>query len=415
MSKNKNVFVVVSIDGIITLECGIGIVVADFFDNICQFDYFDNRDIFAISPDVCHTSADYRQDIFRKVANVCAVHNGDILTYAVPDNSSLKNAWGLQDIQNWQNACVKTAELIKGIAQSYDTVTVVVHGIMLANVRSYISNPNVQIIFVAHSLGMAGNDALAQQRIDWEEKGFFALQQYSMDKIAYVSYFTKALLERNYAVDSQYLIPCLNGVWTQNPKYNISEHTQQQTLQSYGIQDDIPLLFSWGRCVPSKHFDKIIDGWARFCQQHPDATECLVLLMPSAVVADAYKDMLMDKIRGIPSHRIRAVFDFSDTLPISMLKHKNLKTVIFASEFESYMLTAAESLAFCAKDVQHVFYSIPPLEEQYAHMDNAHRFTTYADTEIVDVIKQSLHSTHQGSNTPPDFVNKMRQFLKCII
>lgn len=419
MDKSK-ALVILAIDGITTHECGIGVLVSWFFRAFREFEAAipNIRDtaIYAIGPDVNPQSKDFRADLANQHEAVCSRSGGRLSTYAVSDNRSLSAAWGLADLENWKSACKRASTMIREIAALHEHTTVVVHGIMLANLRSYLTDcDNVTVSFVAHSLGMAGKDALAQQRMDWEHAGFGAIQNAPGDTVAFVSWFTRELLATRYGVAKDRLVPFLNGIWAGDPKFSMSVERRNTLISSFDIPTDKELTFSWGRCVPSKGFELIIDAWKIWRSRNPDSDRHLVLLMPAAVGASAYVKNVNEKCNALGRDAVTAIFEFSDELPIAMLRAPNLSSVIFASEFESYMLTAAEAIEFADPEVQHIYYDIPPVREQYLQMPNGHMFKERNCEQLADVLQTALPSKLKGTGKAPGFVSETKTYLQSIL
>ncbi|MEV0280763.1 hypothetical protein AB0I22_30850 [Streptomyces sp. NPDC050610] len=419
MASRGHAVIVLAIDGVTTLECGIGVAVSQYFKaydavlDAAEIPATDPPSLFAIGPCVAETSPDYRGDLAREISSLCHRTGGFLTTYPVADDASLKAAWGLASPAKWEQACVESSALISGIAQHFERVTVMVHGIMLANLRSFIREEHkIRLSFVAHSLGMAGNDKLAQQRVAWETSGFGEMRRTPGDKIAYVSMFTRSLLAESYGIPGERLIPFLNGIWCDDPKYSTDGDHSRQVLDRYGIPADRDLVFSWGRCVPSKGFDLILDGWKEYRRQCPEGSEHLVLLMPSAVAPADHAEELRARCEDLGSRSVTPVFEFSDDLPAAMLASKRLRCVVFASEFESYMLTAAEAIKFSSPSVQHVYYDIPPVREQYEGMPNAHAFTDRTPSDLAKTLELALNCGASGTKEPPSFVVEAGRFTK---
>jgi glycosyltransferase involved in cell wall biosynthesis len=420
MAEPREALVVLAIDGATTLECGIGVAVSCFlraYDQVRRLapgPAGARPALYAIGPGVAAASPDHRADLAAEVAAVCAAEGGRLLTYPVPDGSSLRAAWGLADPAAWRDACAEAARLVRGIADAHSRTTVVAHGVMLTNLRSFLADrADVRVSFVAHSLGMAGRDPLARQRVDWETAGFAAMRAAPDDSVAYVSRFTQGLLRDSYGVPDDRLVPFLNGVWADDPKF-ARRGPAPEVLDRYGVPPDRDLVFSWGRCVPSKGFDLILDGWAALLDRDPGRDEHLVLLMPSAVAPADHAAALRDRCAALGPKAVTPVFAFSDELPAAVLTAPRLRAVVFASEFESYMLTAAEAITLAAPHVQHVYYGIPPVREQYAGMANAHEFGERAPGAVADALAAALGSGARDTKAAPDFIHEAARYLTAL-
>ena len=314
------------------------------------------------------------------------------------------------------SACEEASRLIQEIAERHEHVTVIVHGIMLANLRNYLLGlENIRLSFVAHSLGLAGKDALAQQRIDWEKKGFSAIQEAGSDSVAFVSKFSGELINKEYGVDSESLLPFLNGVWANDPRYTLDPKEAENLLAKFEIPKDKELLFSWGCCVPGKRFSLILEGWQKFRESDLGDRKHLALLMPATVGAAAHISELEDIASKIGREHITTIYEFSDKLPTAVLTSKRLKSVIFASEFESFMLTAAEAIHLTNSNVQHIYYDISPVAEQYVGMGNAYSFNEHTAEALCFALKKAMNSTAHGRGNAQDFVQETSNYLSLLL
>lgn len=397
--------VVIAIDGVSTQLSGVGVMVNMFFRHAASLEEVGTfQSVSAIGPLVDQSSDDFSRGALTTVKNACSGNNGSVRYYDVRDSSSLAGAWALADPTSWEESSRSAVRALDDLDLQGD-ILIVVHGIMLAPLHSFLSESiadRSRVVYVAHSLGRAGADSLSSTRVKWEDRAFSALRP--QDRIAYVSESTHALLADVYCVDEHHLIPMLNGVHA--PDYEGTE--VDSALDRHTIKRGGRYLFSWGRGVPSKGFDIILEAWhllASSGELRDD--DKLILLVPLETSPKDYAQRLRELAASIPESNLHTIWEFDSELPAAVLSSPELSTVIFASEFESYMLTAAEALLLCPPSVQHVYYDIPPLREQYRGMQNSHPVNVRTPEGFSKELKQVL-----SGGLPEGIPSRRREFVE---
>ncbi|GGV37484.1 glycosyltransferase [Streptomyces spectabilis] len=360
--------VVVSIDGLSSLKCGIGCVVHWFFEAIDEIVAstaelrHDNWSLHALSPRLDPASDDYASDIVADVATACGRYRGDFRWFDVTDNSSLKNVWSLDDVDRWRAMCESAAAEIRGLAEGRSRVTVLAHGTMFATLRSHLAAwPNVQLIYMTHTLGRVFLDANSRNRTSYEDEGFALMRTATRDRIGFVGTYYRDVLLTEYDRREQDLVPFQNAVYIRSRRFG--ELAGAGAGGDLGpVPGDKRLVFSWGRCVPQKGFDVVIPAFGAFLRERDDAEDWhLVLLAPQEVAAAEYVASLREQLRELPPGSYTFVEHFEPLLPFRILASPALEICVFASRFEAGPLTLIEALAFGHEDVSIAWHDIPPM------------------------------------------------------
>ena len=188
-----------------------------------------------------------------------------------------------------------------------------------------------------------------------------AISQAKNDLIGYIGEALKEVLEKGYHIKPEKLVPLKNGLYFNSGRFNFSETEQQENLRRWDIPLDKKIIFSWGRCVYQKGYDILIPACKSFLEKHKDYH--LVLLMPTETSTRIYLKRIRSMARNLPRNSVTTVYTFDETLPYSLLHHKNLHILAFPSRFEGAPITALEGLTFSGPNVQFVYSAIPPLQD----------------------------------------------------
>ena len=417
---NQTALVIASIDGITTRECGIGVIVDWFFEALENRQYQFNADLFVVGAKVNASSKDYRSELADRNARLCHEHGGQLLEFPVENSESLSSGWAVAFPDQWRSYCQSAAQVIQLFSDRYAKVIIVAHGLMLTGLRLYFENQNqVKIIFVAHSLGHAGHDAMSVHRVIWESEAFEVMKNYD-DTVAPVSPFFQQLLSEKYHLPNAMLIPYHNGIYQQASCYQISAKQKETILEKYQIKPDVPLYFSWGRAVPTKGCDLIFKAFQQLLDESAiDPKSRLIILAPASCGNKQYVQQLQKLAVKIPHHQATLLLDFDEQLPHVVLGLPQTKAVVFASKYESFMLTAAEALAFGHVHLKHLYYNIPPVHAQYQYHSNAFSFLEWNSASMISVWKQMQHAPSLVKKTTTfqvsDFVENTKEFLKQVM
>lgn len=83
-------------------------------------------------------------------------------------------------------------------------------------------------------------------------------------KLGYISHYMAHHLVHEHGARLDTLVPTLNGVDMSDPHFALlSPERREEVLRKYGVPLDKPLLVTWGRFVPEKGFDLVLEAAAR--------------------------------------------------------------------------------------------------------------------------------------------------------
>jgi glycosyltransferase involved in cell wall biosynthesis len=404
--------VVVSIDGLSSLKSGIGSIVHWFFEAIDEIVAstaelrHDRWSLHALSPRLDPASDDYSKDVVDDVAAACGRYRGDYRWFDVEDNSSLKNVWSLGNVERWRTMCHNAAAEIRRLAEGRRRVTVLAHGTMFATLRSHLAAwPNVQMIYMTHTLGRVFLDANSANRTAYEDEGFALMRTAPQDRIGYVGTYYRDVLLTEYDRRETDLVPFQNAVYVRSSRFaelaggGVGLAAPGTELAAPGAEPAVPgaglgpvpdgkrLVFSWGRCVPQKGFDVVIPAFGDFLSRRADAGDWhLVLLAPQEVAASEYVATLHEQLRQLPEGSYTLVESFDPLLPFRILESRALEICVFASRFEAGPLTLIEALTFGHEDVRIVWHDIPPMRHLCRDQPKTFGFSPLREQEMAQAM-----------------------------
>ncbi|HEU5333832.1 MAG TPA: glycosyltransferase [Actinocrinis sp.] len=414
--------VVVSIDGLCTLKSGIGSIVHWFFEAIDEIVAstaglrHDRWSLHALSPRLDPASEDYSGEVAAEVAAACARHRGDVRWFEVDDNSSLKSVWSLDKVERWRTMCRNAAAQIRALAEGRSHVTVLAHGTMYATLRSHLaSSPNVQMIYMTHTLGRVFLDANSANRTAYEDEGFALMRSAPQDKIGYVGTYYRDVLFTDYDRRDRDLVPFQNAVYVRSRRF--AALADARAAADLGpVPTDKRLVFSWGRCVPQKGFDVVIPAFGEFLSRRTDAADWhLVLLAPQEVAASEYVASLHEQLDRLPPGSHTIIEQFDPLLPFKILAHRALEICVFASRFEAGPLTLIEALTFGHEDVRIVWHDIPPMRHLVREQPKTFGFAPLQAPEMADAMLRAADGGGIVKSSVIDFATSMSAGLEAAL
>jgi glycosyltransferase involved in cell wall biosynthesis len=413
--------VVVSIDGLASLKSGVGSIAHWFFEAIDEVVAateelgHDRWSLHALSPRLDPASDDYSDEVVAEVTAACGRYRGDFRWFDVEDNSSLKNVWSLDKVDHWRTMCRNAAAEIRRLAEGRRRVTVLAHGTMFATLRSHLSAwPNVQMIYMTHTLGRVFLDANSENRTAYEDEGFALMRTAPQDKIGYVGSYYRDVLHTEYDRRDEDLVPFQNAVYVRSRRFGDLALAGAGEGEGLGpVPDGKRLVFSWGRCVPQKGFDVVIPAFGDFLSRRTDAADWhLVLLAPQEVAASEYVASLHEQLRALPEDSYTLVENFEPLLPFRILESRALEICVFASRFEAGPLTLIEALTFGHEDVRIVWNDIPPMRHLLRDQPRTFGFSPLRARDMADAMLRAADGGGIAKGNVIDFATSMSAGLK---
>ncbi len=410
--RAPHALVVAAIDGLATAECGVASVVDWFFE--CVDEIADRvprlrrRDwaLYAISPTISSRSADYAPDVHRLVSTACQARDGRFIWLDNSNRASLTDVWAHADPAQWERMCQLLADEVARLCDRHAKVTLLVHGVMLADVRSYLPNmANLQIVYITHSLGRAFADGTSKNRIAMEERAFPAMRDHPLDRVGYIGPYFHDLLRYEYELGPRMLVPFVNGIPDKPTRFGASTVVpSDEYLWERGIPKNRRLLFSWGRCHAQKGFDVLIPAFGEFLDRVDDQSWHLVALMPQGLTDPAYRKRIDALVAAAPPGSITAITSFDPQLPLHVLASRALEVAVFTSRFEGAPLSVLEAQAFGHADLRLVWHDTPSLGQFLDQQAGAFRCAALTVDEVAQALVLAAEArTGIGAVRPDSF------------
>ena len=384
--------VVAAVDGLATLGSGLGSVVHWFFE---ELDAICDRvsvlrtpgwSLYAASPYIPSSSPDYSEMVHAIVERACQSRRGKFIWISGNDSSTLSGVWSHSDPDRWREMSRSLADTVRDLCKRHDKVTVLVHGLMLAGVRAHLLDcKNVQIVYVAHSLGHVFTDAIETRRKKWELQAFELMSRHPQDRFGYIGLYYRDVLTKYYRCPPRQLVPFVNAIPAQSFRFpeSVADIHRERLLDGWGIPTGKRIVFSWGRCDPQKGFDALIPAFADFLDSVDVPEEWhLVLLAPQELSSDDYVELINERIAGLPDSSVTAISEFNGLLPKLLLDHPSLEIVVFASRYEGAPLSVLEALRFGHADLRIAWHRIPSIAQFLDALPLSFPFSSLSRHEI---------------------------------
>jgi glycosyltransferase involved in cell wall biosynthesis len=386
-------------DGLQSILTGVGVVVNSFVESFYQIRtksvFLKNNDVelICIAPFIKKDSKDYHPKVRESTINSCKKNNGRLIEIStLSDGSSQRSIWG--NPSQWRSASLSLATTIRLLEKDYDKIYLFAHDTIFSLVRYYLKDiDKVNIVWIPHSLGTVFEKGCNEERLKIEEEAINSLSKKNGDFIGYIGKSFKEVLEKDYCVNKEKLIPLINGLYLDSDRYNLSLMEKEKIINSYNIPKNKKLIFSWGRCVSQKGFDIIIPAYKKLIEKYDGYH--LVLLMPIETSDKEYVSVIEKEIKDLPPGSVTPIFKFDFGLPYALLKNKNMNMILFASRFEGNPLTPLEALAFSSRS-KILYSNIAPLNDILKENGGAFQFELDSNSLYHTMLKahESKNFTH---------------------
>ena len=398
--KKSRAVIVVSIDGLCSLQTGVGSVVEGFIDGFHLFQNKLTKDnslpisLHCLHPILLESAEGYRADIAKKTKARCKEFGGDAHEFpSLADGSCWGNLWFGEHItrafEQWDVSSRQAAKLILKLSKDYHHVTVLAHDTIFARIGEEIGNQkSINVVWIPHSLGVIFKDDSQALKLQYEKDAVRSLIDVQ-HQIGFVSEHFKKLLHDQYQVPKSKLVSLLNGLNPNSSRTKIDPDLGRQFLTDHGIKKSDKIVFSWGRCKEQKGFDLLIPAIKALNESNSEQNIHLVLIMPIATTSPSYLNKIEKQISRI-SKNVTAIFEFDECLPFNLLSSGWIDTVVLASRFEAFGLVASEVLEFAHKYTQIVYSPIPPFQSIFANQETGLMAKSLSIKGLADVIQFSF-------------------------
>ena len=369
--NKKTAVVVCAIDGLVSLQTGVGVVVANFvrrFSDVKQIvkNHGYDLDLYCLTPELksggeCHVPA-----LESYTADTCRAMGGELMKieslatgsswrefYAVPPGSS--------PFPQWEAASRSAAFSIDVLSARYDKVLVFAHDGTFASIISYIGEPEaVRFVWVPHGLSAQMVSGPLAERRQYEDRCIQAISM-SGQKIAYVGFTFREMLTDQYGVADDVLVPMINRLDIEDPRY---QNSIKSYANSFDDLSDKKLIFFFGRCHKQKGIDILINALVKFFKKGRNNNYHAFVLLPLTSSNDGFWESLQNNISQI-STKITIFTDFSFDIPFYFMNKKNTDIIVIPSRYEAMPIAAMEVCAFALPHIKILISDIPVFHEVF--------------------------------------------------
>jgi len=306
----------------------------------------------------------------------------------------------------WRSASLSLASFLSTL-EGYELIIFLGNDTIFALVGNYLKeNKNIAIIWIPHSLGNIFDDEFSnEERLSIEKDSINLINKTNNHYVGYIGDYLKEILLNEYYCQNEKLLPFKNGIYIDSRRFTISDKEKKMLLNKYCIPMDKKIIFSWGRCVYQKGFDKIIPAFRKFFKDYPEYH--LVLLMPTETSTENYLSKIKEEISQSKNGSVTAIFEFNRLLPIAILEMIQLEIVIFASRFEGFPITALEAICF-SKNIKYIYAKIPQLVSLFKNDNFAYAIKNMEDfSSLFKTLKEAVSDkkTNRNRTIPiPDII-----------
>lgn len=250
-------------------------------------------------------------------------------------------AWGEHDlgpVSMWKAACASGAAVALNFARRHRAAVVYCHDAMFALASLYAAlqseayGVDLRALYVVHSTGLTHELPMPNpERLMAESASMHWAKITPKVKIGTISEFIREHLVRDYGVHMEHCVPAGNGIHPVDRHFRLrSDDEKAAKLKEHGIPLDRPLLVSWGRAVPYKRFDMVVQAAARLKGR----------IWPVVVVTPHSEELLRlkDELRLAGS----LIFAFDPELIACILQWPGTEVAAFLAYLEPCGLTPME-------------------------------------------------------------------------
>lgn len=394
MAPSNIAFVVVAIDGIVTLQTGVGVVVQNFitsFSRIIESSKFNSFDtsLICLSPEISVVGSD--EKLKKSTAEKCRLSGGYLKFFptlaGIPDEQAV--LWcGIDDDateRHWVTMSLSLASKLSEISEHYDQLYVFLHDIPFILTRKYLHSKNAKIIWISHGLCALFQDEFLSYRQLTESEGVRIAIENS-DYIGHISNYYREVLKQEYNIPDERLIPFINEIAEDGEEYTESPYIEEVISRSKNKK----IIFSWGRCAAQKGFDLLIPAVREFQSKYP-GQYFLVLLMPTETGSEGYVEQIQSEITKLSPEDGMAIFQFDTSLPKNIMSQDNLSHLIFASRFEGFSNVALEGLRYSPQKTLFVCSPIQAHFEAFDNVKSAFFFSDFSINSIFEALESSIN------------------------
>lgn len=283
-----------------------------------------------------------REDLRAESLDIVKLFAGTLSEVPTPDSAvSASEVWG--DPGRWRRAGENAADRVREIARGYERTVVFAHDIMFASLLPALVNDSadrrIQVVWVPHSTARIhryGEIDDERERIEWETAA--AIREGTGAFAGAVGKFMAAHLNVAYGIPRSRIVLFRNGIVRSAPVYPRFVPGEAATLlEAVGVPRRHPLVLFFGRCIPHKGVDLLLDAFER----HRSAAHLLLVAPPETGSAE-YTAEVAARTAAL-GDRATGVFRFDAALPFAALSSPDTVAVVVPSRADPCPLSVMEA------------------------------------------------------------------------
>jgi glycosyltransferase involved in cell wall biosynthesis len=332
-------------DGVQSMYTGVGRVannIVETFRDVTHEVMPDVRvTLHLITTQYIPESPAYDSAVERRNLSLITKGGGTITAVGSPPRSrTVSGIWGGPD--QWLRAGADAFDVAMHIAERHDRALVFAHDIVFASILNHVhkvDGERVSFIWVPHSTSrIHRNGALDRQRGEIELEVAGIINSDSRCYAGAICQFMARHLQTEFHISDNRIVPFTNGIVANEQSYPFVEPKQAaELLHRAGVPNDVPVVLFWGRAVPHKGVDVLLEAW-----RHVRSFAHLLVIAPPDTGPPDYLQCLRRALSDLGS-RATGVFRFETLLPFAALSHSNTAAVVIPSRVEPCSLTAMEA------------------------------------------------------------------------
>lgn len=307
--SQKITFIQLAFDGINTMQTGVGTVVQNINQIICEMnDTYINKVHFNLNLMTCnysHELPEFSNDVLENNQLICHATGGKVYLL-----DSIKNDQMFGDPDQWQDLCYNSAPLIANIINESLFTLIICHDTAFAQVPIALHRLQAsgdirgkyKVLVIPHATSWSYNGHTSEgdpkwpERHQWELKGFQHAEICDFE-IGYINENIKnELTSFPFNLPENRLMHFATGILYDKYYETLSYDSIQLELAKRSIPLNKRLIFSIGRATPLKGQDIVLELYQHLRPLYPDIH--LVMLAPPSDYMPEYIDMLRNRIKN---------------------------------------------------------------------------------------------------------------------
>ena len=388
--------VVCAIDGLVTMQSGVGVVVANFvraFPGIASvlegWDYA--ASLFCISPVLSPSGEYFDKRVGDQTLESCLKTSGNLVfTDSLASGGSWREFYavppGQDPLPQWKAIGSGMAAEVNRICFGYDATVVLCHDGACASVcLELAANARVNCIWIPHGLASQLPNDTAGWRLNFEKEVITSLVLRDQ-LVGYVGSSFALTLIGKYNVPKALLTPFLNRLDLFDPRY------KERALPAFDRPVPIDakrIILFVGRCHRQKGVDFLVEALQRFFETRESEKYVSLLILPDSSSNDGFAETIMPQIAALGDN-VEVCWNFSASLVKEVLASSALDVIVMPSRYEAMSMFALEAIAFTRGNVKFVLSDIPCFREIFNDCSTAFWMSSIDGDGLLDGLTRAI-------------------------